>query len=415
MALVSFPKSLDVSKAIDKATLVDCPKCKGRGIVKKRDGNILGLCKKHKEGGLWTIVDPDDPHCAECGRPVVKLRRQKQLVPCPHCKGEGKVKGAEREVIKTTEQRCGVFAHSGSGVPQNIEDYAATLTAPATEEAKRWAGYGTALKPAVEMICLARKPLCGTVADNVLRYGTGALNIDGCRIGDDEIQTNRYTPGKDLTSFHASHTGDDYVSSQHFGRWPANIILDEEAAQELDKQSGVLTSHGGGTATYGGVFGNAKEVTDHTAMERFKGDSGGAARFFYTAKASRAEREAGLEELPADIVNDGRETSIDNPYQRGDTLRRNTHPTVKPLSLLRYLCRLVTPPSGTVLDPFCGSGTTGCACALENFNFIGIELEEEYCAIAKARIKHAIKVKKTGTKFADKPKPEYKGPSLWDV
>ena len=115
---------------------------------------------------------------------------------------------------------------------------------------------------------------------------------------------------------------------------------------------------------------------------------GGASRFFYCAKASKKERELGLEAFGAHIVNDGRETSIDNAYQRGDTKRRNTHPTVKPIELMRWLCRLVTPPGGLIVDPFCGSGSTGCAAVLEGFNFLGIEREPEFAALAAARVEH---------------------------
>ena len=174
------------------------------------------------------------------------------------------------------------------------------------------------------------------------------------------------------------------------GRWPANLILDEAAGALLDEQSGIKPSR----------WGKAPESDDPRDENRssygkgIKGgtprfDSGGASRFFYCAKASKAERNAGLDARTPEIVNDGRETSIDNPYQRGDTLRRNTHPTVKPLALMRYLAKLTkTPTGGVVLDPFAGSGSTLIGAVLEGRRAIGIELEEEYAKICAARVDH---------------------------
>jgi site-specific DNA-methyltransferase (adenine-specific) len=188
-----------------------------------------------------------------------------------------------------------------------------------TERSRQWEGWGTALKPAYEPIVLARKPLIGTVAQNVTAYGTGALNIDGTRIGGDE------------------------------GRWPANLILDEEAGALLDAEN-----------------------------------DDGPSRFFYSSKAGRAEREAGLAGFAPERRSDGRTKDIENPRLRTDT-RRNDHPTVKPIGLMRYLCLLITPPGGTVLDPFCGSGSTGMAALDAGFGFIGSDLDPHYLAIAKQR------------------------------
>jgi len=194
----------------------------------------------------------------------------------------------------------------------------------------QWQGWGTALKPAWEPICVARKPLIGTVAENVLAHGTGAMNIDGCRVGTDEnLNGGAYSGGnKDLskaTSYATGVNAGEFV--QPSGRWPANIIHDGS-----DEVVGAFPGEGDGSA----------------------------ARFFYCAKASRADR--------------------------GDA---NIHPTVKPTDLMRYLCRLVTPPGGVVLDPFMGSGSTGKAAMLEGFQFIGIDMTPEYVEIARARIMHA--------------------------
>jgi site-specific DNA-methyltransferase (adenine-specific) len=214
----------------------------------------------------------------------------------------------------------------------------------------KWQGWGTALKPAYEPVVLARKPLTGTVAANVQEFGTGALNIDGGRVGTEVTVT---TNGK---GFGGSFEGgtNDQGGKQTAGRWPANLILDPEAGAMLDEQAG-------------------REVS----------------RFFYCAKASRAERNAGLDGMPqkrGGIKNDsGRGFSESDTY--AEILVANHHPTVKPIDLMRYLVRLVTPPGGTVLDPFTGSGTTGIAANLEGFDFIGIEREAEYREIAEARLR----------------------------
>jgi len=245
-------------------------------------------------------------------------------------------------------------------------------------------GWGTALKPAWEPIILARKPFKGTVVNNMLEYGTGALNIDATRIGTETVTVNTFDDGAKPFGGGAGHP---YTSRESVGRWPANLILDPEAGAMLDAQTGTLKSGAmtddvrtnNTSAAYGEHTGNRGTT---------EANSGGASRFFYCAKANKKEREAGLEDFGSTIVNDGRVTSIDNPYQRGDTLRRNTHPTVKPIELMRYLCRLVTPPNGLILDPFCGSGSTGCAAVQEGFRFLGIDCEQEYVTLAQARLKH---------------------------
>lgn len=243
------------------------------------------------------------------------------------------------------------------------------------EEAKEWEGWGTALKPAYEPAILCRKPIEGSVAQNVLKHGVGGINIDGCRIGEEERTykgsgVNRiYNPlnrieKKNLTIFAV-------------GRWPSNVILDEEASQLLDKQTGILKS-GSMSKRTGGIWatGGISQSVD------IKANQGGASRFFYCAKASRQEREKGLETLAGvGALRDG---------GRQSQARSNIHPTVKPIDLMRYLCRLITPPKGVVLDPFMGSGSTGIGAGLEGFDFVGIEREEEYFNIAKARIEHWV-------------------------
>jgi len=301
-----------------------------------------------------------------------------------------KMKGAERDVIG--QKNIGLGNRRGNGFRHAGDGEGVPVTLPATEDAARWQGWGTALKPAVEHWILCRKPLSETsVAGNVIEHGTGALNIDGCRIETGEslssgrhIQAARTYP----SGYKDTHRTEYQQSS--LGRWPANLILDDYTAELLDEQSGQLTSGTGAVkrVTSAGYQSNAygKESRAIGTPNVEYGDTGGASRYFYVAKPSRAERNEGLEDRSRVNVNDGRKTSIDNPFQRGDTPRQNTHPTVKPIELMRYLVRLVTPEGGTVLDPFMGSGTTGIACEIEARNFVGIELDETYCDIAVKRM-----------------------------
>ena len=249
---------------------------------------------------------------------------------------------------------------------------------PQTEAAKQWEGWGTALAPSWEPIILARKPFKRTVADNVIKHGTGALNIDASRFGSDAVTINRFDDGMKPFGNGAGHP---YTSSESKGYWPKNCLLDEESAQMVDAQSGERKA-GNLDAVNTGIWGGCgrRENIGH------KGSPGGASRFFYTAKASRSEKEGGLDGIDPQTVDDGRAKSIDNPYLRGETKRHNLHPTVKPLDLMRWLVRLVTPPGGVVLDPFAGSGTTICAARIEGFSGIGIELEHGHCETARRRV-----------------------------
>lgn len=252
-------------------------------------------------------------------------------------------------------------------------------------------GLGTALKPSHEPIVVARKPLVGTVAANVLEHGTGALNIDGCRIeheSEEDLATSlAKNPGRDDTVTSGTYGADRPQQSVNVdGRWPANVVLSERAAAELDEQSGESVSRIGKPRS-----GQNGDGWGMTATGAEYDDEGGPSRFFYCAKASRAERNAGLEGFEerqirrlsgGDFAHNSGSTNSD----KAGAASRNSHPTVKPINLMRWLVRLVTPPGGTVLDPFLGSGTTGAAAALEGFDFIGIEREAEYVAIAEARI-----------------------------
>lgn len=272
-------------------------------------------------------------------------------------------------------------------------------------------GWGTALKPAHEPIVVARKPLVGTVAANVAQHGTGAINIDAARVASDTpIAAHHGTGGS------AGHTsgawnenyapGDAGKFTQTAGRWPPNVLLthgacaDGDCAEDcpvalLDRQSGDLKNGGQNATSSRGSVSVAHGGYKTGDPTQYAGDSGGASRFFptfehdpffYTAKAPAAEREIGLGHRKRRKVNDGRATEIDNAYQRGENKRANTHPTVKPIDVMRWLCRLVTPRGGLVLDPFLGSGTTAIAATREQFRVIGIEREAEYIEIARDRI-----------------------------
>lgn len=269
-----------------------------------------------------------------------------------------KAAGATREIVGKGENYGASKASDGK---QAFGDYAGSwdITAPATAAAREWEGWGTALKPAFEPIVVARKPLIGTVAANVLAHGTGALNIDASRIGDEILpaQTRGVTDGN--------------VTPERSGRWPANVILDESQAAALDAQSGVSksgkqagTRSASRVATQGAVNGGTQGGYNFAGGSVMPGysDTGGASRFFYVAKAPKSERP----------VVDG-----------------TAHPTVKPLALMRWLIRLVTPPGGCVVDPFAGSGTTLEAAYLEGMESIGVEMTPEYWPLIEARIERS--------------------------
>jgi site-specific DNA-methyltransferase (adenine-specific) len=253
---------------------------------------------------------------------------------------------------------------------------------PATDAAKQWEGWGTALKPALEPITVARKPLIGTVADNVLAHGTGGINVDGCRVGD-EVRTNAGMSS--LGVMHDDNWQPKDVSTTVQGRWPANLIHDgsDEVVAMFPNTAPSKASAGGGSNPNPMDWGNSRsdgdEVKGHT-------DNGGSAsRFFYCAKASKKDRDEGLDGFEK-RENANWPQSMDGDDKRGAAPRANIHPTVKPTDLMRYLCRLVTPSNGVVLDPFMGSGSTGKAAVLEGFRFIGIEREAAYFEIASARV-----------------------------
>jgi site-specific DNA-methyltransferase (adenine-specific) len=277
---------------------------------------------------------------------------------------------------------------------------------PITEPAKQWDGWGTALKPAHEDWILLRKPLEGTVAQNVLKWGVGGINIDGCRVDYiNEYDKLSATPQGSCTAKCGAlaggtqHNGErtSFDRPEQKGRFPANLIHDgsEDVLQFFPntKSGKMMPTHienGYQKNCYG-------KRMDHMTMETY-GDSGSSARFFYCAKPSKSERNIGCENLPqktAGECTDRVEGSAGLNSPRAGAGRtngsKNDHPTVKSISLMRYLCKLITPPHGVVLDPFCGSGSTGLAAYLEGFQCIMIDSDPHSCEIAEARMKGIIK------------------------
>ena len=279
-----------------------------------------------------------------------------------------KAAGAEREVVGLKTYGEGqTFTGSAKGgrsaghMGETVERGPSLETAPATPDAERWTGWGTALKPAFEPIVLARKPLAEkTVARNVLAHGTGAINVDACRIGTDEDTSRAPSVVQDTSA--PFGTGIAMGGRGHSsGRWPANVLLDQHAAAWVDEQSGHQKDgfHVGRNRNAEDDMGGYSGAWKKDSRDGGYGGSGGASRFFYSAKAPKTER-----------------PSVDGVQ----------HPTVKPLAIMRWLLRLTTPPGGTVLDPFAGSGTTVEAAIIEGFNPIGIEMEPDYLPLIQHRI-----------------------------
>ena len=267
---------------------------------------------------------------------------------------------------------------------------------PTGEEAKKYEGWGSNLKPAMELWTLCRKPLEEkTVASNVLKWGTGGINIDGCRVeyqGDADFENTLKGNTGNIAggTFKCSSTKlakEEVINKQ--GRFPANLIHDgsDEVVEGFPETKSGASGKGSSTKV-GGMFGNGNKVTSLF----MPASEGSASRFFYCAKASKSERNKGLEGFEEKQTTGGggmnnTEDDVCGKYGSIKAPAKNSHPTVKPIKLMQYLCRLITPKGGIVLDPYMGSGSTGIATRLEGFDFIGIELDESYYKIAEARIK----------------------------
>ena len=370
----SYRTSLASITPIEYTGLIFCPTVSTGAFVARRNGKIFitgnsGFPKSHNVG-----------------------------------KGIDKAAGAEREVLvgATSAPNGKLGGYKGErykekrqtpfGVVQDQPD----ITAPATDAARQWNGWGTALKPAWEPIIVARKPLEGTVAANMLAHGTGAMNIDGCRVGTSEsLNGGAYAAaGTERDDGWGMQRGGAGEYQQPTGRWPANLIHDgSDEVVALFPETGKSTGGRIGKKSMGNV--TNVPAGQYEKGDPGYGDSGSAARFFYCAKANKDDRNEGLEEFEDRKKVFNGKTALPSPSNDVEGSvnekfsthpQKNHHPTVKPTALMRYLCKLVTRAGGIVLDPFCGSGSTGKAAILEGFKFIGIEKDPEYHKIAEARI-----------------------------
>ncbi len=407
-----FPKSLNIGKQIDKINgkynedftkfgnyIKECREKKGlsRNEVEKELGTNTALAwwEGRNYLGKFIVQLPDKKHYEELKKLLQMDNRFDKLVDWQE---------AEREVIGKHQQPAKEI-YQGGELSKDLD-----ITLQSTPEAKQWEGWGTALKPACEPIVVARKPLSEkNVALNVLKWGTGGLNIDEGRIGTNKTDKNwRKNPSVRNKETEKHLYGDYNEHNTHNlkeqGRFPANIILDEEAGRMLDEQApetGAFAPVKSGQKGFGGtIYGKYKSGGDDGKTfhnEKLQG----ASRFFYCAKASKSERNFGCKDLP-----EVKKYKEDNSAQSHEIfsknmlrlnpktgelehegITKNNHPTVKPIKLMEYLIKLVSKENTIVLDPFIGSGTTAIACLKLNRQFIGIEKEEEYIKIAKARIK----------------------------
>jgi len=302
--------------------------------------------------------------------------------------------GNKRELVERPKSEQRPNADNSRDKNKDIGGFAMSDNKYKSVGNSEWEGWGTALKPSHEPIVMARKPLIGTVVDNVLEWGTGGINIEESRIGTEQITINGQ--GND-NLFHGNFSGkiDNPIRE---GRFPANVIFDEEAGKILDEQTGILKSgfmkagtkrimSEGDVNTYG-------YYDSDTTYNDTYGDSGGASRFFYCPKTSKTDRNEGLDDFEKKSRSDANKMmGKSGNFKTGSgndrtTEFKNNHPTVKPTDLMLYLIRLVTPKGGTTLDPFMGSGSSGKAAVRGGFDFVGVEREEEYMKIAKARIQY---------------------------
>ena len=377
-------------------------------------GTMYG--EKSKKSNLWR----EEP-CLERWNNIQKTERELQRCKVCEMSKRVSINGEERWICNGTqisdgktlremsEQSGSCTSYRPQSQQQQDREFNAIQEQCRTQESREvieyWNKFGTALKPSFEPIIVARKPFKGSLVDNVIEYGVGGINIDECRVGNEKLVN------KGMSSLGVMHD-DNWVSNKEVisevnGRFPANTILTYDETDYDEVCGGFPQSKGCSKIDYSNVkkkniyggnsFQNSK--TQYSGVFQGYNDNGSASRYFYCAKASKKDRDEGLDTFIEEKVNDGRNTPIDNAFQRGETLRKNTHPTVKPTELMQYLVRLVTPNNGTILDPFNGSGSTGKAVMYENkernknYKYIGIELTEEYLPIAKARIEYICNLK----------------------
>ena len=320
-------------------------------------------------------------------------------------KAVDKLQGNEREVVESKIKKAGDitggnFKREGSYPDKQID---------ITKGTSKYEGWGTALKPAHEPIVMARKPFTGSVANNVLEYGTGGINIDECRVGDEERTYKGMSANKPqgAGTFRDDNWQPKDIEVTATGRFPANLMHDgSEVVGDIFPETGKSSggrSYQNTNQMYSGGWADEKG----SKVDPGFGDEGRASRYFYCAKTSKKDRDEGLDMIDEKAMAWSNQAkaelkrgNLDFRNADGDTakhnkvqMRKNTHPTVKPTDLMRYLCRLVTPKGGVIVDPFMGSGSTGKAAVAEGFGFVGIEMSQEYFDIACARIEQAHKIK----------------------
>ena len=403
-----FPKSHNIGKAVDKRggesigwfgewlkkwrEENEIPQSQIAELFPSKSGGLTGCVSNWELGNNLPTNEQFNKICKTYNLPFKSLEE------------------VEREFIGTKTSGIGkAFSKDGWGSGNDEVEI--------TKGSSEYEGWGTGLKPANEPICVARKPLSEkSVVENVLKWATGGINIDGCRIGTDDKLGRVVTPQVEKTSYSLHTERKEYNNSDEAGgRFPANIILEcicDEVIKgdknEVKKSNGrVRENHEynsvGNMGSYNGegTIDNYNDKLDiHTnpncPCNLLDEQSDGASRFFYQAKVSKAERNMGLDGFEDKII-EGRDEGQDErsvAYKPRPISQKNTHPTVKPINLMTYLCRLITPKGGVVLDPFMGSGSTGISALLEGFNFIGMEMDEDYFKIAEARINNFEQYKK---------------------
>ena len=393
-----FPKSMDISKQIDKKGGNDYSKQFAKDLKQARESRNLTMkyCDdKYCNGSTnWSWYEgrkdgcrvPDYQTYLEIIKEFPELEKYKELI-----------KEAEREVVgknKNLNKGNGGFQNEGGYVGGKVSKCNDDITVPSTDLAKQWQGWGTALKPSFEPIIVARKPFKGSLVDNVIEYGVGGINIDECRVGNETISIHNAPKGT-FADGEYGRGSDTESYRDSVGRFPANTILTYDETDFDEVCGGFPNTKTGNIKPHKNKSnGVCNFNTQNETINYFNGDSGSASRYFYCAKASKKDRDEGLEEFEDGNITDGRKAISDRPYLRKETPRKNIHPTVKPTELMQYLVRLVSPDGATILDPFNGSGSTGKAVMYENkernknYKYIGIELTEEYLPIAKARIEY---------------------------
>lgn len=381
-----FPKSMDISKQIDKRPNRSYENLNLFGKKLKEQRELKGYSKNDIdkmmgtntayswwEGrnylGEFKIQLPDKENYKKLKK-ILELNDDMDFI----------FEEAEREVIGTKQSGCFNNQEKDRYTIGSSKSLEVDITIPSTDLAKQWQGWGTALKPSFEPIIVARKPFKGSLVDNVIKNGVGGINIDECRVeptGEDIGRNNHKNPYGNDRTWSVSKTPPQNTTGRYDGRFPANTILTYDETDYEEVCSGFPYTKTGNLKPYKR---NIKEQNCYSDLGEYAttnhiGDSGSASRYFYCAKASKKDRDDGLEEF------------------------KNTHPTVKPTSLMQYLVRLVTPNGATILDPFNGSGSTGKAVMYENkernknYKYIGIELTEEYLPIAQARIEYVCNLK----------------------